>query len=212
MAEIKEVDCRGLACPQPVINTKRALESIESGKLITIVDNDVAKENVSLFARNAGCQVDVEPKEGHYFITITKNNAVNNKTSSMNQREAPSDAQNMTHQTPDRIVYFFSTNMLGQGSPELGMVLMKSLFSTIVEMEPAPKALLFLNTGVYLTCEGSPVMEHIRTLAERGTQLISCGTCLDYYKLKEKLAVGIIGNMYAINELLVGPEKVITIA
>lgn len=204
MARIKEVDCRGLACPQPVINTKRALESIDSGKLITIVDNDVARENVSLFARNAGCQVDVEPKEGHYFITITKNNAVN--------KEERADVPNTTHQTPGRIVYFFSTNMLGQGSPELGMVLMKSLFSTIVEMEPAPRALLFLNTGVHLTCEGSPVLEQIKTLAKRGTELISCGTCLDYYKLKEKLAVGIIGNMYAINELLVGPEKVITIA
>ena len=111
----------------------------------------------------------------------------------------------------DGVIYFITTNSLGQGSPDLGEVLMKSLMVTLSEQQP-PQALLLLNTGVYLAVEGSPVLEQMQRIAGQGTEILVCGTCLNYYKLKEKLAVGVISNMYDINTRLRSPGKVITIA
>lgn len=205
MSRIDKVDCRGLACPQPVIATKKALDGMETGTVITVVDNEVAKENVSLFARNAGYSVAVEQAGGNYSITITKGNPGTNPV-------GESAKTTITRQQNDNgVVYFFSSNVLGQGSPDLGMTLMKSLMITLAEMSPPPKALIFLNTGVYLTCEGSGVLEQIKRIAEKGAEVLACGTCLDYYKLKEKLSVGRVSNMYEIISHLSGPHKVITI-
>lgn len=203
MAEIKKVDCRGMACPQPVISTKKALDSIDRGVVITLVDNDTARENVTMFARNSGYSPGVEKVEGGYRITVAKG--------------SPGEAAEQEGPRPEvekepGPVYFITSNLLGQGSPDLGQVLMKSLMVSINEMDPHPRALLFLNSGVMLTCQGSPVMDQLQSLASKGSVFISCGTCLEYYKLKEKLTVGRIGNMLEINGYLAGESKVITIA
>lgn len=200
---MKEIDCRGLACPQPVIETKKAMGEIAEGTLLVIVDNFTARQNVSIFARNAGCKVEVEEKEGLYYLTITKG------------QSAP-ERQEMPGKQPgsgpgEAPAYFITTNVLGQGSPDLGAVLMKSLMVTLAEQQPVPAALVFLNSGVYLTTEGSPVLEQIQKLEASGTEILSCGTCLDYYRLKEKLQAGRISNMYEINSLLTSAKKVITV-
>ena len=200
---VKTVDCRGMACPQPVIETKKALETGQ-GIFEAIVDNEAARENVSHFARNAGCRVEVEEKEGCYHLFIT---------GSAGGVPTPGSHQEETY-TPEAgagQVYFITTNTLGQGSPDLGAVLMKSLMVTLAEQQVPPAALLFLNTGVFLTAEGSPVLEQLQKIAGAGTEILVCGTCLDYYKQKEKLAVGVVSNMYDINARLTGPHKVITV-
>ncbi|MFZ5633561.1 MAG: sulfurtransferase-like selenium metabolism protein YedF [Bacillota bacterium] len=202
MSDTIRVECRGLACPQPVIKTKKALDSIDQGTVVVLVDNDTARENVTLFARNAGFKAEVEKTGEGYQITITKGSpAVTGKIQAASPR---AEGLNST-------VYLITTNMLGQGSPDLGQVLMKSLAVTINEMDPPPKALLFLNSGVFLTCLGSPVLEQLQSLSARGTELISCGTCLEYYKLKDKLDVGRVGNMLEINGYMSESAKVITI-
>ena len=193
---LKEVDCRGLACPQPVISTKKALEEIEEGTVITMVDNLAAKENVTLFAQNAGCEVKAAEKEGTYILTI-------NKRKTFSEKIKPPETSG--------ILYFITSNHLGEGSPELGQILIKSLLFTLSEQQLAPQTLIFLNSGVYLTTTGSPALEELQVLSNKGTEILSCGTCLDYYKLKEKLAVGRISNMYEINDYLTKAEKVITI-
>ncbi|MFZ5648662.1 MAG: sulfurtransferase-like selenium metabolism protein YedF, partial [Bacillota bacterium] len=172
MSGVINVDCKGLACPQPVISVKKALDSISEGTVIAVVDNDTAKENVSLFAKNAGYEAAVEKTGGDYRITITKGSpgAVDEG------RVKPSEVRGQSA----GIVYFFSTNLLGQGSPDLGQVLMKSLMVTLNEMNPPPVALLFLNSGVMSTCEGSPVLEQLHSLSGKGVTMISCGTCLEY--------------------------------
>ncbi|AGL00849.1 sulfurtransferase-like selenium metabolism protein YedF [Desulfoscipio gibsoniae] len=204
----KLVDCRGLACPHPVINTKKALEEAGVDTVTTIVDNDVARQNVVLFAKNAGYQVNEQPKEGFYHLTITRigAQATANQT---NESAAPTPAAVTPTVGP---VYFITTNALGQGSPDLGQVLMKSLFTTLVAMDPPPAALLFLNTGVFLTCAGTPVQEQLEKLHTHGTAVLSCGTCLEYYGIKEKLLLGDISNMFEINNWLNKPHKAITIA
>ncbi len=202
---VKEIDCRGLNCPQPVINTKKALDEISTGRITTIVDNPVAHKNVSLFARNSGHQVEDKEENGVFYISITKGSGEN-----------PPSEQTETEQTlpvaAQKPVYLISSNCFGQGSPDLGTVLMKSLMLTLAESDPAPGALIFLNTGVYLAAEGSDVLPYLSKLSERGTSIMACGTCLDYYQLREKLAAGQISNMYEINSKLTGSSKVITVS
>ncbi|HBV95963.1 MAG: hypothetical protein JL50_04930 [Peptococcaceae bacterium BICA1-7] len=203
MSPTKNIDCRGLACPQPVLQVKKALDSITEGAIEAIVDNDTARENVSAFARNAGYSAEVKKEDQNYRITIVKGTPVKGE-------EAGSGKPAREEVAP--LVYFITSNILGQGSPDLGQVLMKSLLVTINEMNPPPLALLLLNTGVMSACEGSPVLEQLQSLYTRGTIIIACGTCLDYYKIKEKLKVGRVGNMLEINGYLVGEVKVITVA
>ncbi|MBM7855597.1 tRNA 2-thiouridine synthesizing protein A [Desulfohalotomaculum tongense] len=198
----KEVNNCGLACPQPVINTKRALDEIESGVVVSIVDNQVAKENVTRFAQNAGYDVSVAEKDNKFIITITKGEGV--------QTEAESD-EVISCVPAGGTIYLITTDSLGQGSPELGYTLMKSFFASIKETKPAPAALIFMNSGVKLACSGCKMVEDLLALQQKGTEILACGTCLDYYKIKEQLAVGKVSNMFEIVEKM-GTGKVITIA
>ncbi|MCG8400156.1 MAG: sulfurtransferase-like selenium metabolism protein YedF [Firmicutes bacterium] len=207
-ANHQTVDCRGLACPHPVINTKKALEEPGNARVTTIVDNDVARQNIALFARNAGYTLSVEEKEGACHITITRSGGPG--APAREKKEEPVCAATVPAQ--ERPVYLITSNALGQGSPDLGQVLMKSLFTTLVEMDPPPGALLLLNTGVFLTCEGSEVLGHVEKMHAAGTEVLSCGTCLDYYRIKDKLRIGAVSNMLVINDYLIKAPKVITIA
>lgn len=201
------VDCRGLACPQPVLKTKGELDRPGTGSLQVLVDNSAARENVTMLAHNAGHRVSVEEIDGLFKINIDR--AGGEQTADPGKQPAPSKAG---PPPVSNTVYFITTNLLGQGSPDLGQVLMKSLFVTLVEQNPAPKSVLLLNTGVHLTVEGSPVLEHLLTLSSKGTDVLVCGTCLDYYRLREKLAVGNVSNMYDIHGRLDQAAKVITVA
>ncbi|MFZ5591037.1 MAG: sulfurtransferase-like selenium metabolism protein YedF [Bacillota bacterium] len=197
------VDCRGLACPQPVLKTQNALRTAEQSIIEIIVDNAVAKENVSIFLANAGENFSWQEKDGLYHFTVIRDK---------DSASIPKPEEKPTATINEAPVYLVTTNVFGQGAPDLGQTLMKSLMVTLVESDPVPKALLFLNSGVFLTCQGSPVLEQLKKLLQKGTTIISCGTCLDYYKLKEKLAVGRIGNMLEINQFLTSPGQTITIA
>lgn len=202
MAEVITIECQGLACPQPVIKTKKALDSITQGTVEVLVDNETARENVLIFARNAGFKAEAEKAGEDYRITIIKGSP-----GAGPQNTPPTVAAGES----DSVVYLITTNMLGQGSADLGQVLIESLAITLSEMDPPPKAMLFLNSGVFLTCQGSTILDQLQSLSSRGTEIISCGTCLNYYRLKEKLAVGRIGNMMEINNLMLESGKVVTI-
>lgn len=190
----KEIDCRGLNCPEPVINTKKALKEIGQGMIVTIVDNEVAKENVRKFAQKMNMKTEIENKEGEFYITITKG--------SRNPQEQASNG---------KFVILITNDKIGTGADELGEVLMKSYLYTLTEVEPRPKKLIFINNGVKLNCKGSDSIESIQKLEELGVEVLSCGTCLDYYGLKEELQVGCVSNMYTIVESLHEASKTITL-
>lgn len=181
-----EIDARGLACPQPVIATKKALDAIDAGVVTTIVDNQAAKENVMKFAAASGFGVSVEETGGYYRIRITKD------------APASADAVPAACQAPGGTVYLITQDTLGHGSADLGAILMRSFLYTVLESEPLPRAMLFINSGVRLTTAGSPVIDHLAALAARGVKVLSCGTCLDFLNLKDNLAVGGVTNMYTI--------------
>jgi len=189
-----EIDCRGLKCPEPVIRTKKALEEIDEGIVVSIVDNVTAKENVSRLASNLNLKYDIEEKEGCFYISINK-----------------SKGQKSDYINNDDIIVVITTDKLGNGNDELGKVLMKSYLYALTEASTKPKAMMFLNGGVKLTTEGSEVLENLTKLSEAGVEIISCGTCLDFYGLKENLKVGAVGNMYSIVEKMHAASKVINI-
>ncbi|MGI5997614.1 MAG: sulfurtransferase-like selenium metabolism protein YedF [Lutispora sp.] len=190
-----KIDCRGLKCPEPVIKTKKALEEINEGIVVSIVDNLTAKENVSRLASNLNLPYDIEEKEGCFYISINKSKEEGQKGDNNN----------------DDIVIVITNDKLGSGNDELGKVLMKSYLYALTEVSPMPKVLIFLNGGVKLTSEGSEVLDNLIKLGDAGVEIISCGTCLDYYGLKESLKIGVIGNMYSIVERMHTAAKVINI-
>ena len=193
------IDARGLACPQPVIAVKKALESITSGVITITVDDKIAKENVLKFAAAHGCGVSVTELDGEFSLRITKG------------EQLPEPSVVLYSAVTGDTVYLITQDALGHGNRELGAVLMKSFVYTLLETKPVPKTILFMNSGILLTIEGSPVLSHLCTLADAGVEILSCGTCLDYYAVKEQLAVGGITNMYTIVETMSAASKVITI-
>jgi selenium metabolism protein YedF len=176
------IDCKGLKCPQPVINTKKYFDSIEKGEAEVIVDNEVAKNNLSRLCDNNGLKYSVDEKEGLFHIKIVKYD--NTDKISVKQSE--------------NLVILVSSDKLGAGDDTLGSTLMKSYMYALSESDKLPKDLLFINSGVNLVTEDSAVLESLKKLSERGVYIASCGVCLDFYGIKERLAVGEITNMYTI--------------
>lgn len=182
------IDATGQECPKPVIMTKKELDNLDNGTITTIVDNLVAKENISKLASGLGLEYSVEQSsEKEIRITIIKGKE--DVTTEKSQIKTLSES-----------TIAIGTDKMGSGDEQLGNILMKSFIYTVKETEPLPQNILFYNSGVNLTCEGSPVLDDLKYLAEAGVEIVSCGTCLDFYNLKEKLAVGSISNMYTIYE------------
>lgn len=192
------LDCQGLACPQPVILTKKALDQ-RPPQLTVIVDNAAAKENVAKFAAASGYGVNIEPAGGVFRLHLL---ALGSAPAAL-----PADA-GVPAAGP---VFLISRATLGQGDDQLGAILMKSFFVSLQELQPAPRAILLLNGGVHLAVEGSPVLAGLQELSRRGVNVMVCGTCLDFFQLKDKLAVGSVTNMYSILTELTGASRAITL-
>jgi selenium metabolism protein YedF len=188
--EIK-IDARGLSCPKPVIETKKALEQIPEGNIITLVDNSIARDNVSKLASSLHLHFTVEEQDGNYQISIFKGEYANYHDENVEKRP---DLSN--------VVFLIGTDVLGEGDRDLGEILMKGYIYALTEYEPYPKAIIFVNSGVRLTIEGAATLPHLRQLQEMGSEIMICGTCLDYYGIKPLLAVGEVTNMYSIVEYM----------
>lgn len=193
------VDARGLPCPQPVILTRNALR--ESKEVITVVDNDTARHNVLRMAQRESCIVEVEEKEDGLYLHITRGETVQ-------EESAPQAAEPAT----GPLVLVVPSEFMGRGEhEELGQILIRGFFHTLGEVEPLPDTIIFFNSGVKLVTEGSPVVEDLQGLVERGVEILACGTCLGYYELKEKIAVGEVSNMYTIAEALLQAGRVVSL-
>ena len=191
----REIDARGLSCPQPVILTKKALE--DHGEIVVIVDNETAQENVKRMAQSQGCDVKIEKRDGDIFLTISRGCSC----------EIPEAAG--TTQGP--LVIVIGSDTMGRGDDELGSVLMKSFIHTLLETSPQPESIIFFNTGVKLTIQGSEVLEDLKTLTERGVKILVCGTCLGFFEIKDRLAAGTVSNMYDITETMTGAGRLVQI-
>ena len=210
----KTIDNRGLPCPQPVLNTRKALEDIKgSGDvLVSIVDNEGAKENILRFLNSAGnWAAEVEKKGDGIYIQIKPSASpagMQQGTSSEGKEEPFNCSVGREGHAP---IFLITRSTLGSGSEELGKILMRSFVATIKEGPVLPEKMLFLNSGAYLTVSGSPVLDDLLELEKLGVEIFSCGTCLDYFQLKEKLAVGSVTNMFATVESLLTCSGCVTI-
>lgn len=197
------VDARGCACPQPVIDTKKAL--VTHDEVITIVDNHTAVENIRRMAQNAGCAASVEKRNDGIYITLKKSGpsgvSTSKKTNNSNYSSAPAGPR----------VLVISQDVMGRGNDDLGHILIRSFFHTLAETLPAPDCIIFFNSGVKLVADGSEVIDDIRLLEKNGVKILSCGTCLDYFQLKDTLAAGSVSNMYEIKEMMLTASSTINL-
>ena len=198
------VDARGLPCPQPVIMTRNALR--EGGDVTTIVDNDTARHNVTRMAERAGYTVQVEEREDGIYLHI-------GGAGSLQRKAAPQTAPAGVPSASDGwLVLVVPGEHMGRGEhAELGEILMRGFFHTLGEVELRPAVIIFFNRGVKLEVEGSTVVQDLQALRERGTEILACGTCLDYYGLKGQVAVGEVSNMYTIAETMLRAAKVLAL-
>ncbi len=204
---MKEIDCRGLDCPEPVLRSKSALEDENSDLLTIIVDNQVARDNVMRFLRSRNLQPEYNENQGIYQISVKPGSRQAEIISPSGENVLKASQQGPA----DRPVLFISTDQLGTGSSELGRLLQKNFIYTLTKRDEMPLALVFMNSGVKLSVEDSPVLEDLKILEEGGVEILVCGTCLDYYKLKEQHRVGQVSNMYDIADLLLSAARVVTI-
>lgn len=202
MEQIK-VDAMGLACPQPVVKTIKALEALTGPATVeTYVDNETAVQNLTRLAQGKGFPVRSEKlAEGRFVVTMEAD-----KTAAESTAEAAAAC------VPDRrgnTVVAVTSDAMGHGSDELGKNLMKGFLYALSQLEELPKTILFYNGGARLTTEGSLSLEDLKSMEAQGVQIMTCGTCLNYYGLTEKLAVGSVTNMYSIVETLAKADKII---
>lgn len=180
------INAMGEACPLPVVKTLRALQSLGgAGSVETLVDNETAVQNLRRLAESKGCSIEVETiSDAEYRVTITAAEAI--------ACTAPA-AQKKT-------VVVISADHMGEGNEELGRALLKAFLFALTQQETLPAAILFYNGGAAVTCEGSASLEDLQALQSQGVEILTCGTCLNYYGLTEKLRVGEVTNMYVIAE------------
>ena len=197
----KEIDARGMDCPLPVVHTKKALEDMEEGIVTTIVAGEVAKENVLKLAKSMGLEADIKQNsQGDYYIYISKEKQAETVGSEVSSPDNKED-----------FLILITKDKLGGGSDELGAVLMSGYLYALTEVSSYPSCIIFLNGGVKLTVEDSQVLEAIRILESEGVEILSCGTCLNYFELEDKLAVGSASNMFTIAEKLNEAGNTITL-
>jgi len=196
----KIVDARGLPCPRPVIMTRNALQEVEA--VTTIVDNETAQRNVTRMAEKAGCTVRAEERDDGIYLHIARGSKPMEETASQ-PASAPAEGP---------LVLVIPGEFMGRGEhPELGQILIRGFFHTLSEVDSLPDTMIFFNSGVKLVVEESPVLEDLQGLSERGVEILACGTCLGYYGLKEKVAVGEVSNMYTIAETMLSAGKVVSL-
>jgi len=192
-----EIDARGLACPQPVVLTKNKMK--ECNHIEITVDNETALENIKRLAGSSGWSYEDTVSGSNYIITLKGDNT---KTT-----DAP--AEFMTSCSGEGTVISFSSDKMGKGDDELGSILMKAFVHTITTLDSLPSAIVFYNSGVMLAADGSGVADDLNVLNKKGVQLLICGTCVNYFKIGDKIKTGTISNMFDILNTLSKATRII---
>lgn len=198
------IDATGQSCPVPLIMTRQALDGLAAGQTLVIrIDNETSMQNVRRYLEDHGIPPVLENIAGVYTLRVTGGVRPAGPVA-----EAASYCQ--APQTAGDYVVFIRHERLGSGSDELGRLLLKAFVGTLKEMNPLPRAVIFMNGGIMLALKSSPSLTALQELANRGVSIMTCGTCLDYYQKKPELGVGVISNMFDILSVLSHAGLVIT--
>lgn len=196
------VNALGDACPLPVVKTLNAIKTLTGADTVeTLVDNPTAVENLRRLAQSRGYRFSSEKRgEAEYRVLLGV------EAGAETPEEAPAC---YVPPARKRTVVAVTADHMGEGDPKLGRTLLKGFLFALGQLEELPQTILFYNGGASLTCEGSESLEDLRALEGRGVEILTCGTCLNFYGLSEKLRVGGVTNMYSIVEKLAAADHVL---
>jgi selenium metabolism protein YedF len=200
----KLIDAKGKECPIPVIMAKKEIDN--GNKNFTIeVDNNIAVQNLKKLANSQGLLIDIKEKNNIFKITfINKDNECAECNEILNELEGNKNQAGTWS-------IFVGKEIIGAGNEELGKSLMKMFFYTIAEDSDLPKSILFMNDGVKVPTLNEQAIEHLKELEVKGVEILTCGACLNFYKLENELKAGKVSNMYDITNAMKESSKVITL-
>lgn len=198
----KTIDCRGLACPLPVLRAKECLEADQPDTLVVTVDNQAARENVDRFLSRSGYGVTATETEGIFTLTAQR---------LAGQTPSPSPAPAAAPTAEGKTLVLLTADTIGQGDPMLGAKLMINFCATLPELGESLWRIILLNGGVKLSVADSPVLDSLRGLVAAGVSILVCGTCLDFFGLLEQKTIGETTNMLDVVTSLALADKVIQI-
>jgi selenium metabolism protein yedF len=205
MIEMKkhEFNAKGMACPLPVVQTKKLLA--EYDVVETTVDNFIATENLTKLAEQLNYNIDVKKVSDEEYVVTVSNPTAGGEVPG---KEDVEEKAPVLQVKDDSYIVVVNKQIMGHGSEELGKKLMKAFLYTLSEQEVLPKKVIFYNGGVLLVDKTqSHVLEELNTLQENGVEIMSCGACIDYYKVD--MAVGSTSNMYFIVEEMRAADRVV---
>ena len=196
----KKIDIRGRPCPQPVTETIKTMNSDPARKkLIVVCDNKGQSENVRRAATRLGADAEIiQPNPTDYHVIIERQTATDDAQQQRERRAAEG-----------HVAVLINNSTFGHGDEDLGRILMRSFVKTLKDAPTSPAWLILMNAGVHLVCQGSDLLDDFRTLREQGVMIMACGTCLDYYKLSDKLEVGEVTNMFDVVSILTAADNVV---
>ena len=197
------VNCMGDQCPIPVVKTMKALAAMtEPGTLEIHVDYEVPVQNLSRFAADRKLPVTAEKLDDKHYVVRME---VAELKAAAAKQETPGCIPDLRGDT----VIAIASECMGNGDDQLGATLMKGFIYAVSQQEELPSAMLFYNSGAKLTAEGAVTVEDLKNLEAQGVEILTCGTCANFFGLEGKQAVGSITNMYVIVEKLTAASKVI---
>ncbi len=200
-----QINAIGDTCPVPVVKTMNAMKTLSGGGVIeTLVDNETSVQNLIRFATNKGCEVHSEQLERHrYKVTITVG------AQAGTSEQIAEDAAPIPADRKKNVVVAIASKAMGCGNDELGTALMKGFIYALSQQEELPSTILLYNGGAELSCEGSVSLEDLKEMQSQGVEILTCGTCLNFYGLTDRLAVGEVTNMYSIVEKMTQADLVV---
>jgi len=202
------VDARGMSCPRPVLETRKALSDEALASLEVLVDNSASAENVSRMARSMGCEVRLEDRDGGDLAVLLERAGGQQGGGAAGPPEEVAE-EGAACAVPSNLSVLVATETVGRGSDDLGRLLMVAFVKTLAEVVPRPRSLVLMNGGVKLAVEGSELIDAIRRLEGKGIDVLVCGTCLDFFGLSDDLKVGRVSNMFEIASTLAAADRLV---
>ncbi|WP_273265242.1 sulfurtransferase-like selenium metabolism protein YedF [Flexistipes sinusarabici] len=190
------VDARGKECPKPVVMTKKALDSLEEGIVTVLLDSEISRDNVLKFAQSQGFSANVSEKNGEFTIEIAKGFTCSIPAANQSGRTGGT-----------KVVLYVGSESIGSGDCDLGKKLMDNFIKNVENMDYLPKTIIFVNSGVFLTTTNDETIKALQQL--KGVNILSCGTCLEYFNLEDDLQVGEVTDAYTVMKKLFDADKVI---
>ena len=225
-----QVNAMGDACPIPVVKTKNAIKELNgAGVVETLVDNEIAVQNLTKMANQKGYGVKSEKLgENEFKVTMTISENASSESASVGAEGSAAEGaagstaagtdqtenqeEQVTCAAPAKgknVVVVISSAQMGSGNDELGTALMKGFIYALGQQEILPKTIIFYNGGASIPCEDSVSLEDLKSMEAQGVEILTCGTCLNFYGLSEKLAVGSVTNMYVIAEKMTQADLIV---